>query len=171
MTAPYDTKATLKAELKIIPPVAWVVAGAALLVWFGLVVPLILGSARPGPGEPPVWALSALLSFAGVVLSIWVLMVFYVNADARRRQMNRLLWTLLVIFIPNAIGFIVYFLLRQPIARPCPRCRTALRPEYSFCPACGSSLAATCPACHRAVEPGWTACAYCGEKLGKESAA
>jgi hypothetical protein len=29
--------------------------------------------------------------------------------------MNSLVWTLLVIFIPNGIGFIIYFLTRQPL--------------------------------------------------------
>ena len=100
-----------------------------------------------------------------IVEALWVLMIFYVNADAKRRQMNRLLWTLLVIFIPNAIGFILYFVLRQPIARPCAKCGTSVRPDFVFCPACGESLAPTCPGCHHGIEPGWTACAFCGARL------
>lgn len=163
--AAYETKTTLKAELKVIPPVGWLVAVTVVLLWIGVVAPLILGTARPKPGEPPLWLLGAILTFAGVVLGIWVLMVFYVNTDAGRRQMNRLLWTLLVIFIPNAIGFIIYFLLRQPIARPCPKCRTAVRPDFSYCPACGEKLALTCPGCRHSVETGWAACAFCGAKL------
>ncbi|HSC77939.1 MAG TPA: zinc ribbon domain-containing protein [Candidatus Acidoferrales bacterium] len=164
-TAVRDTKTTLKAELGIIHPVAWLVAGAFLLFWFLVPMPFLYGSARPGPGEPPLWVLAALLSFAGLVLGLWVLMVFYVNADAKRRQMNRLLWTLLVIFIPNAIGFIVYFLLRKPIARPCPKCRAPIQPDFVFCPACGFELAPKCPSCHKAVESAWVACAFCGAKL------
>jgi len=156
-----DTKTTLKAELGIIPLAAWALAGLFLLVWLTVVVPLSLGAA-----EPPLWPLGGLLVFAGVVLSLWVLMVFYVNADAKRRQMNRLLWTLLVIFIPNAIGFIIYFLLRKPIAHPCPKCRAPLQAEFVFCPACGLELAPKCPACHKAVESGWLSCAFCGAKLG-----
>lgn len=164
--SPYDTKTTLKAELKIIPAVAYVVAGAWLAVWFALVLPHILRSAHPKPGGPPLWLFSALLTLAGAILALWTLMIFYVNLDAKRRQMNRLLWTLLVIFIPNAIGFILYFVLRHPIARPCRKCGAPVRPEFAFCPACGESLASTCPSCHHAVEPGWTACAFCGAKLG-----
>jgi hypothetical protein len=165
MTTTPDTQSTFKAELRIIPPVAWLVAGLFLLFWFLVPMPFFYGSARPGPGEPPLWILATLLSFAGVMLSLWVLMVFYVNADAKRRQMSRLLWTLLVIFIPNAIGFIVYFLLRKPIARPCPKCQAALNPEFLFCPKCGQELAAKCPGCSQAVESGWAACAFCGAKL------
>ncbi len=160
-----DTKTTLKAELGIIPPAAWVVAGAFLLFWLLIMIPLFLSGA-PKPGEPPTLVFVGLLSFAGLVLGLWVLMVFYVNADAKRRQMNRLLWTLLVIFIPNAIGFIVYFLLRKPIAHPCPKCRAPLNPDFVFCPSCGFELAPKCPSCHKAVESGWVACAFCGAKLG-----
>lgn len=161
----YDTKATLKAELKFIPAAAWAVAGVVLLLWFAVAVPLILGTVRPGPGEPPVWLLGAILAFAGIVLGIWVAMIFYVNADAGRREMNRLLWTLIVIFVPNAIGFIVYFLLRRPIASLCPKCRALVQPDFVYCPACGQALAPSCPACHRSVETGWASCAYCGVKL------
>jgi len=106
-----------------------------------------------------------LLAFAGIVLGAWVLMVFYVNADAGRRQMNRLLWTLLVIFIPNAIGFIVYFLVRRPIGQPCAKCRAIIRPGFSFCPACGEAVAPSCPACRHQIESGWANCAYCGTRL------
>lgn len=162
----YDTKTTLKAELKIIPTVGWAVAGIVLLLWLVLVIPLIVQEEqKKGQPEMPLWGLHALLIFAGVVCSIWLLMIFYVNADAGRRQMNRLLWTLLVIFIPNAIGFIVYFLMRQPIARPCSKCGTQLRADYAYCPACGQVVAPTCPACHRPVETSWSACAFCGVKL------
>lgn len=160
MTTALDTRSTLKAELRILSPAAWVVAGLFLLCWFAVVMPFILGTVQPTA------VLGGLLTFAGVILSIWVLMVFYVNADAKRRQMNRLLWTLLVIFIPNAIGFIVYFLLRKPIAYPCPKCRAPLQPEFVFCPACGLELAQKCPSCHKAVERGWLTCAFCGGKLG-----
>ena len=166
MTTALDTQSTFKSELKIIPPAAWLVAGIFLLFWFAVALPMILGTVTPKPGEPPVWVLAGLLTFAGVVLGLWVVMVFYVNTDSGRRQMSRLLWTLLVIFIPNAIGFIVYFLLRKPIAHPCPKCRAPLQAEFVFCPACGLELAPKCPSCHKAVESGWLSCAFCGAKLG-----
>jgi apolipoprotein N-acyltransferase len=156
---------TLKAELRIIPAIGWVLAALLVLFWFLVPMPWFLGTVKPKPSEPPIELLAAFLGFAGLVLGIWMLMVAYVSADAKRRQMNRLLWTLMVIFIPNAIGFIIYFVLRQPIARPCPKCRTPVRPEFVFCPACGQELAAKCPGCKRAVEAGWAACAFCGARL------
>ncbi|MBI2955852.1 MAG: zinc ribbon domain-containing protein [Acidobacteria bacterium] len=160
-----DTKTTLKKELAIIPAVGWVVAGLVLVVLLTVVTPLLVRTVPPKSGEP-VWLLWIVLPFASLICTIWLLMVFYVNADAARRQMNRLLWTLLVIFIPNAIGFIVYFLLRQPIARPCPKCTTLLKAEFVFCPSCGQELVPKCPSCRHAVEAGWLACAFCGAKLG-----
>jgi len=68
-----------------------------------------------------------LLSLIGVAfLGAFVLLVGYVFGDAKRRGMNHVLWTLLAIFIPNAIGIILYFILRDPIPVPCPR--AACRP-------------------------------------------
>ncbi len=161
-----DTKTTLKTELSLIPGIGWLAAVLVMAFWFLVPMPWILGTVEPKPGEPPVELLAGVLVFSGLLLGVWVLMVGYVNADSKRRQMNRLLWTLLVIFIPNAIGFIVYFLLRKPIAHPCPKCRAPLLPEFVFCPACGLELAQKCPGCHKAVERGWVTCAFCGARLG-----
>ena len=44
----------------------------------------------------------------------------YIYADAKRRGMNALLWTLLAMLLPKPIGFIAYFLLRG-------RCRCRVR--------------------------------------------
>lgn len=161
------TSTTLRRELKIISGIAWVTAGAIALLWFAVIIPLLVEHHRRKPAgeQMPPQALYGLLFFCGIILSLWVLMIFYVNADAGRRQMNRLLWTLLVIFIPNAIGFIIYFLLRKPIGQPCPKCRALIRPDFSFCPACGAPASPSCPACHHQIEAGWTNCPYCGSKL------
>jgi RNA polymerase subunit RPABC4/transcription elongation factor Spt4 len=94
-------------------------------------------------------------------LSFLTLMMGYVNVDARRRGMNRLLWTLLVIFIPNAIGFILYFLLRSPIRLDCPKCGAIVNPQTNYCPSCRHSFHPTCPECKSSVKPGDTFCANC----------
>lgn len=165
--SPSNIKTTFKQELRIIPGVAWVVALVVMTLWFAVLTPLIVAQHqhRPEGAQIPPVALSALLAFAGIVLAIWIVMVFYVHADATRRQMNRWLWTALVIFIPNAIGFIVYFLLRQPIGRPCSKCGATVRPDYTYCPACGAATALSCPSCHRSIDASWICCAFCGVKL------
>jgi RNA polymerase subunit RPABC4/transcription elongation factor Spt4 len=165
-TLTLEGKTTLKDELRFIPTAGWVVAGLFFLAWFvGFIVFFAPHAVHGKPGEPPLWLFRLLMILPGLALTAIVLMVFYVNVDAGRRRMNRLLWTLLVIFIPNAIGFIIYFVLRQPIPRPCPQCHTLLRPDFTFCPSCGGVLAPLCPNCHRAVEHGWATCAFCGSKL------
>lgn len=162
-----DTRSMLKSELKIISPVGWVIAGLVMVLWLSFILTFIVRHEQEKAGGPelPIWILQGILIVAGAILSIWVLMVFYVHADAARRHMNRLLWTLLVIFIPNAIGFIVYFLLRRPVAQLCGKCKTTLKPDFVFCPACGHEVAPKCPSCKRGVEPGWASCAFCGTQL------
>jgi len=107
-----------------------------------------------------------LLSLVGVAfLGAYVLLVGYVFADARRRGMNHVLWTLLAIFIPNAIGIILYFILREPIPVPCPSCGAKAKKGHAFCAGCGTAVRVACPQCRQPVEPGWRNCARCGAGL------
>jgi len=80
--------------------------------------------------------------------------------------MRSLMWTLLAIFIPNALGIILYFVLREPMMTPCPHCATLVKHGFAFCPACGTAVGKACPQCKRSVEPGWSHCASCGARLG-----
>jgi hypothetical protein len=107
-----------------------------------------------------------LLSLVGVAfLGAYVLLVGYVYGDARRRGMNHILWTLLAIFIPNAIGIILYFILRDPVPVPCPSCRMPARKGHAYCASCGAAVRAACPQCRQPVEAGWRNCAHCGAAL------
>ena len=153
----------LSKELSIIPTVARVLAA---IVYFGTAVGFwaMFTFGPPGNGAPPV-AKFLLICFAGIPLAIYTLLIGYVNADARRRGMRYIMWTLLAIFIPNAIGIIVYFILRDPVMKPCPNCSQIAKPGFAFCPHCGYNLAPACPNCRRAVEPGWKNCAACGTSL------
>jgi hypothetical protein len=107
-----------------------------------------------------------LLTLIGVAfLGAYVLLVGYVFGDARRRGMNHLLWTLLAIFIPNAIGIILYFILRDPVPVPCPGCGAPARKGHAYCASCGAAVRPACPQCRQPVEPGWRNCAGCGASL------
>lgn len=110
----------------------------------------------------PVFFLSLI---GGVALGIYVLLVGYVYGDARRRGMNHVLWTLLAIFIPNAIGVILYFILRDPIPVPCPSCGALARKGHAFCASCGAAVRPACPECRQPLETGWRNCARCGAGL------
>jgi RNA polymerase subunit RPABC4/transcription elongation factor Spt4 len=118
--------------------------------------------------EARYWPLAGKLALSlplASVLFMLVLLIGYVYGDARRRGMRYVMWTLLATFIPNAIGIILYFILREPLMAPCPRCSTQVRPSHAFCPKCGLALGHACPQCRRVVEPGWSHCASCGASL------
>ena len=118
---------------------------------------------RGGPGVAAVMFL--IVPLISVVVSIWVLLVGYVYADAGRRGMNRLLWMLVVIFVPNALGFILYFLLRHPVPRQCPGCGGSLDDNVAFCPQCGVQVARSCPKCTRMIGVSDKFCSSCGANL------
>jgi hypothetical protein len=105
--------------------------------------------------------------FPGTILAFLTLMVGYVNRDAGRRGMSRTVWTLVVIFVPNAIGFILYFLMRNPIVTYCPKCGAAADQRANFCPNCRHSLRPTCPQCSSSVQASDKFCANCGLTLGQ----
>jgi hypothetical protein len=105
-----------------------------------------------------------------VMLAVYVLLVGYVYADARRRGMNQVMWTLLAIFIPSAVGIILYFILRDPIPVPCPSCGTPARKGHAYCAGCGTAVREACPQCRQPVEAGWRNCVRCGEPLPQRSA-
>jgi RNA polymerase subunit RPABC4/transcription elongation factor Spt4 len=154
----------LRQEMQLIPRTAWMIANC---VWLGFFLLMMLVPFRLDP-KARYWPLAGKLAVAvlpGIPLFILVLLVGYVYADARRRGMRYILWTLLATFIPNAIGIILYFILRDPLLVPCPQCSTLVRPGHAFCPNCGAALAHACPQCRRVVEPGWSHCASCGAAL------
>jgi hypothetical protein len=39
-----------------------------------------------------------------------------------------------VIFVPNAIGFILYFLMRDPLRVNCPKCGAVIDPKSNLLP-------------------------------------
>ena len=74
---------------------------------------------------------------AGVVIAVWVICLGYVYGDARRRAMPPILSTLMAAFVPNLLGFLIYFVIRRPIALPCAQCGQAMRADHPFCSWCG----------------------------------
>ena len=151
-------------ELSIIPWAAWVIA---VLVYLGMAALMVAVPLRSDAEirHWPLWLRTLLVAGPGLPLAIYVLLIGYVNGDARRRGMRYVMWTLLAALIPNAIGIILYMVVRDPLTAPCPRCAAQLRPGYTFCPKCGVALAQACPQCRRAVEAGWSHCARCGTAL------
>ncbi len=115
---------------KFVKTVAAVIAGGGVVI--GLAVTLFSPRAAAVPGLP-----AGLGLLVGVVIATWILGLGYVYADARRRGMPPILWTLIAAFIPNLLGFLLYFALRKPIALPCPQCGQATPAGQRFCSWCG----------------------------------
>jgi hypothetical protein len=113
----------------------------------------------------PVAARMALGAALALVIFVYGFLVSYVYGDAKRRGMRPVPWALVAAFVPNALGFIAYFLLREPLLQPCAACGATGRRDFAFCPQCGSPLRRVCSACRRPVEPAWSHCAHCGTKI------
>jgi hypothetical protein len=113
-------------------------------------------------------ALAGTVTAASLFFAAFIFLVGYVNRDARRRGMSPGLWTFLVIVLSPAyfaIGFIVYFLMREPLPYNCPQCGTTVGARYNFCPNCKCNLHPSCPQCQRAVVESDKYCPYCAHDL------
>ena len=150
-------------EIKVIPTAAWLLAAGAYLAISGFVLVM---TSSPGPDD---WPTGVRILF-GILMplfpAVYVLLVGYVYCDAKRRGMQYVMWTLLAALLPSAIGFILYFILRDPLLEICPKCGKNVSTGFPFCSACGTALAQTCPECRRPVKPIWSHCAQCGARLG-----
>ena len=140
---------------QVIPTVAWIVAAGVLIVT-GVVLAVLVN--REGS-----------FLWVGIIgpmfLAAYVLLVGYVYGDARRRRMRHVMWMWLAILVPNGLGIVIYFILREPLAVYCTTCGLAMRPGFAYCPGCGSAMAPVCTKCQRVSEQGWSHCAFCGAKL------
>jgi hypothetical protein len=135
------------------------VAISALLAFIAALLFVLLA------GKHPLAARIALAAALALFIFLYGLLVSYVYGDAKRRGMRHRLWALVAAFVPNALGFIAYFLLREPLLQPCAACGATGRRDFAFCPQCGSPLRRVCSACRRPVEPAWSHCAHCGTKI------
>jgi MFS family permease len=116
----------------------------------------------------------ACLAMAGIITGValciasYVLLVAYVNRDAKRRGMSSGLWTLLVVVLSPAylaIGFIMYFLMREPLPYNCPQCGATVGARFNYCPNCKCNLHPACPQCKREVVETDRYCPYCAQEL------
>lgn len=164
---PLDPRAATKAsgtfnrEMGLIPWWAYALAAFAFIEmqWvFNVII--------PRHEDPPPSGVAMFLGvLVGSIVAVMILLIGYVNRDSARRGMNRTLWTLLVIFVPNALGFILYFLVRQPLQIPCGHCGAMLQPNFRFCPKCSTPRFAVCGHCNTPTQPGDLFCNNCGRML------
>jgi RNA polymerase subunit RPABC4/transcription elongation factor Spt4 len=158
-----ETSTHFMDEVRIISP--WAFFFAVL----GFAVPvaaMVFALLTDKTAAPPLPVMVPLVIVIGTAIACYVLLIGYVNRDAGRRGMSRLLWTLIAIFIPNALGIVLYFVLRKPRTLNCPQCGAVIEPGFGFCPRCRCRLNAVCPQCQRGVNAGDKFCPYCGRDLG-----
>ena len=161
-----ETETRLTSEIKIVPPWAWTLAEVAFVAaqWF-----FNIAVARH-PHAPPAWARPLLGFLLGLLAGCFLLLIGFINRDAKRRGMSPVLWTIVAVFIPNALGIILYFVLRQPLRSACPQCGSAVQPGFNFCPRCSYKLSPSCPQCQRVVGVNDVYCPYCGTSLRNQAA-
>jgi len=166
----------LSDEIHLVP--RWLIALSVALYVVALVTFITLnlyGITNDGEPWPPGYTLAqSALIVAGIVTAIAIpvtcvlLLIGYVNRDAKRRDMNSTLWTLLVIVLMPAYlatGFIIYFLVREPLPYACPHCTALVSARFNYCPTCDYTLHPTCPQCRREVKYVDRYCPYCGYTL------
>ena len=110
-------------------------------------------------------ALEAVAAALVLYAAFSLLLAVWVFRDARRRDFLPAMWGLLTL-IGNVVAWLVYMLVRsRGVGSRCPRCGTALRMGFAYCPACGAQVRRSCPACGHAAEDAWKVCPYCGGEL------
>lgn len=119
---------------------------------------------------PPI---ICLLMF-GALLVVWILIGRFVYYDAKKRGMDPWLWLLVVMFVPNFIGLIIYLIVRSyntndttTYNKRCSKCGSSVREDYNICPNCGENLKKKCEYCGQIVDENWNICPHCGNNLSK----
>jgi RNA polymerase subunit RPABC4/transcription elongation factor Spt4 len=166
MLAKEETQTGLSAEIKIVPAWAWILAGIGF-VGMQFLFNVVIARQHDAP---PAWARPLLGLLAGLVVGCFLLFVGYINRDAKRRGMSPVLWTIVAVLIPNALGIILYFVLRQPLRSACPQCGSAVQIGFNFCPRCNHKLSPSCPQCQRVIGVNDVYCPYCGILLRNQGA-
>jgi hypothetical protein len=160
MTIGNQPSTKFKDEIRIIAPWAFYLFALIFVTMFALVTVLAMDHKAPS-----LLVRVLLGTLAGTVAGCYAVLIGYVNQDAGRRSMSRLLWTLIAIFVPNGLGIVLYFVLRKPRTSCCPQCGAEAQPGFSFCPSCRTRLRPACPHCQRSVDLGDRFCPYCGGAL------
>lgn len=112
--------------------------------------------------------LAGVITIIAIPLAAFLLMCGYVYRDAKRRGMHAGLWLMLILVLSPAylaIGFLLYFFLREPLPFPCPQCGIMVGARFNFCPNCKNNLHPACPNCKQEVSEVDKFCPNCGNDL------
>ncbi len=125
-------------------------------------------------------------AFLGIyLLAIWISLLIWTLRDVRARSRDLFVQILsvLLVFVFNLPGLLLYFMLRpretlaeqnerelaqealmQDIEEKlaCPVCSQKVHADFLFCPNCHTRLKRRCDNCHRITSLRWNICPYCG---------
>jgi ABC-type Fe3+ transport system permease subunit len=166
-------------ELKIIPK--WLIV-TVIVLFLAAEVGFFLGNVVfhqmsspsgevfPFPNNVPQSIVSVFIMVlvGSICLATFIFAVGYVNRDAKRRNMNSALWTIFVVLLSPAwlaLGFFIYFLMREPLPYNCPQCGATVGARFNYCPNCKCNLQPTCPQCKREVGELDKFCPFCAFEL------
>ena len=132
-------------------------------------------------------ALDLLILFLVV---IWLALVYWTYADARRRIADQMLvWCATAASVFPFVGTIIYVIVRPPEylddvrereleiqaaeARLsqigyhlCPHCDAEIEKDFVRCPSCLRKLKEPCRTCGRPLDPNWKICPFCEAEVG-----
>jgi hypothetical protein len=168
-------KTSFAEDLRMIPQ--WLMALVVILFLAAHAIAqfVIAHGQEPWPDLSRVtnaWAMAGVITLLGVIVGTFLLLVGFVNRDAKRRGMRYVLWTFIAFLVPYFIGIISYFLVREPLLYPCPQCGATVSARFNFCPSCKFNLRPTCPQCKHEVRIGDHYCPSCACDLAaKETVA
>jgi hypothetical protein len=150
-------------DTKLIPIWAYVLAGC-FFIGIQALIHMVLVPMDPRP-KPRAYTIVWGVLF-GMFMAFYMLMIGFVTRDSKRRGMNPIVWTLILVsLLPSGVGFIVYFLLREPVAMKCPHCSAAIGVDQNFCTQCSFQLKPICNSCRRALADDDVYCAQCGTSV------
>src|ERR1700747_835905 len=168
----------LREEIRIVPK--WLIWTCVVLWLLAIAIGTLINlSGVNGETFPPdlaghpvfaSLALAGIITLVSIIITIWVMALGYCCRDARRGEMKGGLWPLFAVLLSwpfFAIGFFLYFQVREPLPFPCPRCSTMVGARFNFCPNCKCNLHPACPNCKREVAEADKFCLYCAHELGK----
>jgi hypothetical protein len=116
---------------------------ALILMSCALLIGLIVGAiAAQRAGLWTMFAYSSAALVFSALAAVWILCLGFVFADAQRRNMRSVLWVLVAALFPHLLGFLLYFVMRQPIAAICTHCGGTVSAHQRFCSWCGNSRVA-----------------------------
>ncbi len=113
-------------------------------------------------------AIAGTITAVALPLAAYLFLLGYVFRDATRRGMHAGLWLLLILVLSPAylaIGFLLYFFMREPLPYACPQCGAVVGARFNFCPNCKNNLHPACPNCKQEVSEIDKFCPNCGNDL------